>query len=162
MIERPKGLKEIIEVFGDPRPYIQNKPAWERKILQVKRLPYKIPYAGDPNISITRIRAHRLIVDDFVEAIEECLDLGVPPDRLAYGGIYNFRLKRRSRFISTHTWGIAIDIDPARNPMGKAWAGYQSDMMHPLIIKVFKRRGFQWGGRWKRPDCMHWQYASKY
>jgi hypothetical protein len=161
-VKHPKGLQQVLDIFGDPRPYIQNKAGWERKILRIKKLPHPIPYAGDPNLKITRIRSHVLLIDNFVEAIEECLDLGVSPERLTYGGIYNYRLKRASSRISTHTWGIAIDIDPARNPMNKMWEGCKSDMMCPLIIKVFKSKGFRWGGRWKRPDCMHFQYCSGY
>jgi len=162
MINRPKGFNEIIRVFGDPLPYVQNKQAWEDKILITKKLPHGIPYAGDPKITITKIRTHFLLIDEFIDAIEECLDLGVPPDRLVYGGIYSYRLKRGMSKISTHTFGIAIDIDPARNPLGKQWAGCKSDMMHPLIIKNFEKRGFVWGGRWKRPDPMHFQFATGY
>lgn len=64
--------------------------------------------------------------------------------------------------MSTHTWGIAVDIEPAGNPMGETW---QDDgvRMDPRIIEIFEARGWSWGGRFSgTPDPMHFQWASGY
>lgn len=154
----PHGLPAIINTFGNPYLYADRKPAWEEKILKTVPLKTALPYAYGPT-EVYRIRGHHLVVDAIADALMECVDKGVPKERLAYGGIYCWRAQRGHAVLSTHTWGIAIDIDPANNPLGKAWDGGDK-MLHPTIIEVFKRRGAIWGGEWGRPDCQHAQWAA--
>ncbi len=55
---------------------------------------------------------------------------------------------------SNHSWGLAIDIDATQYPMGTR--------KNPprWIIDLFESYGFEWGGRWKRPDPMHFEYVG--
>ena len=156
----PHGLPAICRAYGTPFNYVDDKPAWEAQILQTVKLSRLLPYAYGP-AEVTRIRGHNLVVGEIADALMECLDKGVPPERLAYGGIYCWRAQRGHTQLSTHTWGIAIDIDPANNPLGKAWDGGER-MMHPSVIDVFRRRGFVWGGEWGRPDAQHFKAAAGY
>lgn len=73
-----------------------------------------------------------------------------------YGGCFNFRAKRSGSKLSTHAWGIAIDLNPETNAMGR-----EGDMA-PGIVKVFESFGFTWGGRWTGAgkDRMHFQFCS--
>lgn len=55
---------------------------------------------------------------------------------------------------SNHSWGLAIDIDATRYPMGThrnppRW-----------IVDLFEAYGFEWGGDWKRPDPMHFEFRG--
>jgi len=61
------------------------------------------------------------------------------------------------RYLSNHSFGIALDIDPASNPMGRA------ETTIPLpVIAAFERNGFTWGGRWQgRPDPMHFELSDE-
>jgi len=67
---------------------------------------------------------------------------------------YNNRPIRGKRVPSNHSWGLAIDIDATQYPMGTrrnppAW-----------IVSLFEAHGFEWGGRWKRPDPMHFEFTG--
>lgn len=157
----PHGLPQILARYGNPFHVADDKPAWEATILATRDLPRPLPYAYGPS-TIRRIRAHRLVVDLFVELVTRALERGVPPDRLTYGGCYCWRPVRGGTRLSLHTWGVAIDLDPARNPPGQGWDG-GGTMLHPLVVEEADRLGLVWGGRWtSRPDCMHLQAADGY
>lgn len=157
---KPSGLTEIIATFGDPWAYATNKAAWESKILAIRTLPAHLEYAYAP-LDIRKIRAHKLIVDELVAALMECFEAGVPRSRMKYGGCYTWRSQRGSSKLSTHTWGIAVDLDPAENPLGKRWIN-DGKMLDPRIIGIFQDRGWKWGGEFSRPDAQHFQLAVNY
>lgn len=144
----PQGIDEIIEVFGDA-----GDPEFERRNIVVFRLPYPLMY-GDA--TVTRARCHRLAVDHFVGALAGIEAAGLREHVVRYGGIYNQRSKRGSAVIpSTHSWGIAIDLEPMKYPLG-------SRARFPdAVVEVFRRFGFFYGGDFaKRPDPMHFQLCT--
>lgn len=155
------GFRGIVETFGDPRPFVEHPASWEVETLALRTLPFGLPYAGLPGTMIRRIRAHKLVVDLFVEALAEAWERVRDPQRLTFGGIYAFRPQRGGATLSTHTWGIAIDIDPERNPRGRKYDGGEK-MLHPAIVESFCSRGFVWGETFKVKDCMHLQLARGY
>src|SRR6185369_2344286 len=103
MIPKPDGLPAILEAYGDPRPWVNRKEQWENMTLANRALPTPLIYAGDPRQVITRVRAHRLVVDELAMALMACLEAGVPRERLKYGGAYCWRLKRGLGELSVHT-----------------------------------------------------------
>ena len=156
----PHGLPQLIATYGTPWPYVDRKPAWEMAILDTVALPHALPYAYGPT-EVYRIRGHRLVVQRVADILMACLADGVPKDRLAYGGMYCWRPKRTRGELSTHTWGIALDLDPARNPQGRRWDGGER-MVPPSVVRRFEDAGFVWGGRWGLPDCQHFQAVDGY
>jgi hypothetical protein len=76
-----------------------------------------------------------------------------------FGGVYNFRLMRGGSSLSIHSWGAAIDLDPERNGLGVKYNAAKGMMPAP-VIAAFEKEGWTWGGRWKRPDAMHFQAAD--
>lgn len=74
-----------------------------------------------------------------------------------YGGGYNFRLMRRSTRLSLHSWGCAVDFDPARNGFGDTTPHFEH---FPAVLNAFANQGWTWGGKWSKPDGMHWQAAD--
>jgi len=63
----------------------------------------------------------------------------------------------KKRRLSSHSWGIAFDINPWENMPGCA------NPAIPLkIVKVFKSVGFIWGGDWKSKDYMHFEPAGNF
>jgi hypothetical protein len=141
----PSGFNEIIATFG--------KPGDESNI-EVFDLPYPLLYEGQ---RVTRSRAHRLLVPVFKAVLTEIKSLGLDKAVKSYGGIYNFRAVRGSENYSTHSWGIAIDIEPAAYPLGS------SKRLPQAVVDVFAKHGFTYGGDFPgRKDPQHFQYAKDY
>jgi hypothetical protein len=63
---------------------------------------------------------------------------------------------RAASKLSTHAWGIGLDINVKQNPLRAR------PKMDPRIVAIFRDHGFKWGGDWSRPDGMHFQFATGY
>lgn len=126
--------------------------AWVRK--NITRI--DLPIVG-------RTWCHKLIYFDLyrifyrmeLEGIDEHID---KKDFRLRGGCYVPRHmcwnKRRS--ISTHAWGIAIDLNVSTNPYGSIGT------MHGDIIQTFADFGFFWGGLWRTSDPMHFEISNEF
>jgi hypothetical protein len=103
-----------------------------------------------------RTQCNRRIVPLVTAALQELADAGLAGlvDPAQFGGCYNPRLIGPGRGLSRHTWGIALDVNVAANPLGGA--GHQD----PRLVEVMRRRGLTWGGGWLRPDPMHFEYLT--
>ncbi len=53
--------------------------------------------------------------------------------------------------VSHHTWGTAIDLNVAANPLGAR------PCQDPRLVAIMARYGLTWGGRWLTPDGMHFE-----
>lgn len=171
MIMLPKAFAwpaetAMIAFYGDPDPDRDGKPsaAWESANLEYVAAPWPMVADWAPEKIISRIRIHRRVapsLERVFAAIKEEFPsfaqiqfLGL--DR--FGGAYVFRNKRGLATRSTHAFGAAIDLAPARNPLGVRW---RPGMMDPRVVAAFKREGWFWGGDFKsRPDCMHFQATA--
>lgn len=72
-------------------------------------------------------------------------------------GGYNCRQISGSSSWSNHAWGLAVDINWDRNPMGSELVTDMPDWM-PALWESF---GFRWGGRYNnRPDAMHFEFMG--
>jgi hypothetical protein len=60
--------------------------------------------------------------------------------------------------LSTHGIGMAIDINWNENPVGVRGGPLATEQR--WVTNVFKKHGFYWGGDWKHPDEMHFQFLS--
>ncbi len=66
------------------------------------------------------------------------------------------------RPLSRHTWGIAMDINSAQNPLGKTGvpAGQAGSVQE--LVRYFEAFGFAWGGRFQSAvDPMHFELALR-
>ena len=78
---------------------------------------------------------------------------------------FNLRSKRHGGGLSLHSWGIAIDINPDRNPYQRGNYDPPQTDIPGEVIDIFKKYGFFWGGDWPgERDPMHfeWYGASVY
>lgn len=71
-----------------------------------------------------------------------------------YGGCFNYRVKRGGHSLSTHSWGIAIDVNPGENSFHATKTTFSE-----LALNVMERHGFLSGGRAWGKDWMHFQAA---
>jgi hypothetical protein len=64
---------------------------------------------------------------------------------------YQNRAVRGEAVKSNHSFGLAIDINALRNPLGS-----RGDM--PVeVVRQWRLEGGGWGGDWSRPDPMHFE-----
>jgi hypothetical protein len=71
---------------------------------------------------------------------------------------YCFRNTRGSTDkLSNHSSGTAIDLNATKHPLGHA--NTFSPMQTVLIEALCKKYGLTWGGKWKRPDEMHFEVS---
>lgn len=123
--------------------------------------PYSMFLAWDKKSKVTTTRCHRLISARLLNVLNEIKNTFTPEEikKLGldqYGGCYNLRKKRGNTVsLSLHSWGIAIDIDPARN-------AFKSNRfsMDKRVVAIFKKHGFKWGGDWKVKDAMHFEIGD--
>ncbi|HND77247.1 MAG TPA: M15 family metallopeptidase [bacterium] len=158
----PNGYAEIVKQFGDIRKYILSNGTlssqFEMKYMGNAVLPYPLKLAWMPEKTIKRMYCHRDMIPVFQKVFNDIYQAGLAPKAELFGGCFNFRLKRTTNKLSTHSWGIAIDLNPATNALGT------KGNMNPSIVKIFKNNGFIWGGDWADLNCdpMHFQFCDGY
>ena len=157
------GLDELLATFGDPREYVKEDGSvdllrWESDQLRRDRLPFSIPLDWDPSKSVRTLYCHKKLIDIFLEVFTTIEREGLKDEIQRYGGCFEFRKKRGSTKLSTHSWGIAVDINPHTNAMGTP------GNMHPGVVEIFREAGFKWGGDWtgRFQDPMHFQFCTGY
>lgn len=94
------------------------------------------------------------------------------PELRAYlksSGTFYWRKVRGANRQSAHSYGIAIDIgvnnsdfwlwnNPGKKETDKI--EYVNRMPH-LLVEIFERHGFIWGGRWYHYDTMHFEFRPE-
>lgn len=103
------------------------------------------------------VRCHRIMFPQLAAALNEIVQSGLadeirPGD---YAGCYVPRFIDRDprRGLSMHAFGLALDLNSSSNALGT-----RGDM-HPDVVRIFQKWGFNWGGFWPRPDPMHFELA---
>jgi hypothetical protein len=81
------------------------------------------------------------------------------------GGTWHWRRIARSRSLSTHAFGIAIDLNVERSNYWR-WQRPKKPLKwknrYPqVIVDAFEAEGFIWGGRWIHYDTMHFEYRPE-
>jgi hypothetical protein len=149
---------QIMSKYGQPGDITQ---------LKTISLPYPMRLAWDTHVIVDKIKCHALIADRLIAVFKDILahyglakikELGID----LYGGCVNVRLKRGSKTKwSRHAWGVAIDLDPARNTLKetKKTARFARPEYKPMI-EIFYKHGFINLGVEKDYDWMHFEIAA--
>jgi hypothetical protein len=126
--------------------FIQPDPAWVAANIAFGTVPI-----------LGTVHCHRLMLPQVGAALAEIERRGLSHliDPSDYGGCYVPRFINRDprRALSMHAFGLAVDINVSSNPEGTR------GNMDPRVVAVFEKWGFAWGGRWARPDPMHFELA---
>lgn len=102
---------------------------------------------------LKHIYMNKLMRDPFLRVLKNIKDAGIASELKTFDGAFQIRLVRGdTEKISAHSWGVAADINASENQLGTA------GNMSPKIVEAFESEGFQWGGKFKRCDPMHFQY----
>lgn len=129
-------------------------------------LPYPMRLAWDTDTTVNSIMCHKLIADRLTSVFNELMveygynkikELGID----LFGGCFNYRRMRNGTAWSMHAWGIAIDLDPARNTLKETsrTARFARPEYKPMI-DIFYKHGFISLGVEKNRDWMHFESAS--
>ena len=119
---------------------------WRRNIVE-----RDVPLLGS-------VTCHRKLIPQLDGAMRELAERGLHHlvDPSDFGGCYSPRFIGRDVFsgqLSHHAWGVAVDINAGRNPLGT------ESNQDPRLVRTMERWGFTWGGRWLVPDPMHFEWA---
>lgn len=135
--------KECLKLLGDPEKetgmLVMELPIHIKEMIPC--IPAKI-YCNH-RLKFVLLKALTLVVSRKLQAQVKTWD-----------GCFNIRKKRGAVSMSLHSWGLAIDINAAWNGFGK------TPTMSPELVACFTDAGFEWGGKWSKPDGMHFQLAK--
>jgi len=153
----PDGLDEIIRYYGNPaRDGGEEDAAFVRANIITRPLPMPLPLSWAPDQFAHNVRAHTLVIESLLDALQEIVDYRgrrylIENEFDRFAGVMSFRRKTsNSDELSTHAWGIAIDLNP------------HLDEQPDFIVEAFEKRRWIWGGRWQRPSTIHFQAAKGY
>lgn len=161
------GQDAVIEAYGRP----WDDPAdWQRRYLGRADVGIDFAHAIKPRTIAKKRSCYIRCNADVAGSLQVIFKLiaaeGLAREVKSYGGCVNVRMIRGAKGFdavalnikgldalpwSTHTWGLAIDLNAETNGLG-----VKGDM-HPGIVAIFKRLGWIWGGDFKRLDYMHFQ-----
>ncbi len=152
----PRDNDAALDAYFGGRP--DGSAKWEVSNLTYIFTPWK-SYVAETNIPLNRgIRVHKKVAPSLDRIFAYLWEL-FGKDQKAIeavdlhqiGGAYFFRARRGSKRVSNHARGIAIDIDPADNPMRR---GVRGDM-DPRVVAAFEAEGWRWGAAFGDP--MHFE-----
>jgi hypothetical protein len=162
---KPLGSQELEKVFGkfefretQKRGFIQIVPAWiNDNIVSVQT-----DVLAD--LGFKTIRVHRLAEKHFVNVFTEIEKNGLAEKLLSCGGTFVPRHIGRdpSKALSSHSWGIAIDLNVDWNGYGNrpALPGQIGSLRE--LVPIFAKHGFAWGGHFRSGvDGMHFELARR-
>lgn len=162
----PQGLAEVNEYYGNPDKngdFVLD-PDFLKNNCTIITTPYVMRASWNPALEFKRLWVHKKVAPAMVDALREIVDYKgydyIHQKGYDYtGGTYNFRYIRtqsgKSTKLSTHSWGIAIDINPHLGPLG-----IKNHKQPQFIIDAFEKRGFFSGRHFA--DAMHFQGCRLY
>jgi hypothetical protein len=125
-----------------------------------------------PKLSGEKVRVTSINqIDKKLEAVSTELDLypELKPYVSNIGGTYKWRKVAGTDRLSLHSYGIAIDINVKESNYWqwdckckdeKTILGYTNHIPQ-LIVDIFEKQGFIWGGKWYHYDTMHFEYRPE-
>lgn len=127
-------------------------------------LPYVMRLAWDTSKTVKAIQCHEKVHDSLGTIFSKVKDhYGSAISDLGldlFGGCLNVRQKKGGKSYSMHSWGIAVDLDPARNQLrwGRDKAQLAKSDYDPFW-SIVEGEGWVSLGREKNYDWMHFQAA---
>ena len=152
------NTKQIIQIYGQPNQ--------QGSYLTTIQLPFPMRLAWDKKTSVTKMRVHKKVAQDFINVFNELLqvhglakiqELGID----LFGGCFAFRAMRGGSDYSRRSWGIAIDLDPERNQLKTPYSKSNfSKKEYSELHRIFKKNGFVNLGVEKGYDAMHFEKSE--
>ena len=161
---RPLADREIRAVFGDVSHTeaaggrVRLDQDWQAQNI----VPLATPFLAD--LGFPKIQVHAKAQASFSRVFAALDQAGAMDRILTCAGTFVPRHKgwNPTRALSSHTWGIAIDLNVAWNAYGAVPAALGSRGSLRELVPHFEAEGFAWGGYFEPPslcDGMHFELA---
>lgn len=115
---------------------------------------FDIPSEFEIGVIPKKIYCNKDLVAPLTKALSLIKERNLFSKIKTWDGCFNIRKKRGLKSMSLHSWGIAIDINAFENQL------FWGPKMSIELVEAFEEAGFDWGGRWKRKDGMHFQLSK--
>jgi hypothetical protein len=129
---------------ANPDGTVTPDPAWVAAKITTQVMPIIGPVTGN-RVMLPQLRA----------ALNEVVIKRLSKSIYHYDGCYvpRFIAHDPSKGLSFHTFGTAIDLNASDNQRGTV------GKMDRVVVAIFKKWGFNWGGDWHYTDPMHFELA---
>ena len=107
-----------------------------------------------------RVRWHRDGVEQLQRVWQQIEAEKLLSEVIFWDGSFVPRRKAGGNTLSHHSWGIAFDINADWNGFGDKPAALGAKGSVRRLVPIFEAHGFAWGGRWNKPDGMHFELAE--
>lgn len=158
-LERVPKKEDLYNYYGDPGKDSPDEN-WKRENIIKILSPFPMRLSWDKSLVARNLYINKKVAPAMIDALQEIVDFKgydylVKNDFDLLGGVYNWRKIRGGDSLSTHSWGISIDINPHLGPYDyPAYkAGTYCNLQPIFITEAFMKRGFislSW-------DKMHFQ-----
>ena len=103
---------------------------------------------------------HRLLAEEFPKVLERASEFSGYYPQKVWSWVPRHKRWDPKRGLSSHSWGIAVDIDPKLNAPG---AVEKTKLYkYPTFLEVFRDAGWSCGYDWKDyPDAMHFERVRR-
>lgn len=158
----PRNRAEVYKTFGNPGTGKADKKWVKENIVTVRDLP-GVPHKW-------YVQLHRLAEPYVREALRRAREVSNYEIERFAGFVFRHQRHDASRPLSYHSWGIAVDINPAQNgaravpspmPWTREWKEIWPNGVDKMFVEAFESVGFSWGGRWQSfRDPMHFELVQ--
>ena len=132
---------------------------------------WDVPAELEIGVIPKRIYCNKDLIAPLEQAFRSLIATGAVKELKTWDGCYNYRpirgyekkyeaamkagrLQLAVKYLSIHSWGMAIDVNAFENGLGK------EPKLSKKFVKCFTDAGLEWGGSWTRKDGMHFQVAK--
>ena len=152
----PHGQAALEALFGKPYgdPADPEGTGWWRKWGEKVTVPSVFSFNKSDSMWV-----NKYIAPVVKKTFEDIAAAGLAAEVKTFDGCFKVRAvrgyeKANPPRYSTHTFGMAIDINAAENGLGAV------PKLSKELVACFKENGWVWGGDFKRLDGMHFQYIT--
>lgn len=154
---------QLTDVYGNPN---LDRATFEKTWMTLWDIPADINAAIQPLPN--KLYCNKVIVPSLELILRDLIKEGVHTEIKTFDGCFNIRTQRNSTAISRHSWGIAIDLNAAWNPLcvvkdANRYAAYREQYVKwtEKFLQVWRNHNWNCGGDWKtRLDGMHFEYTN--
>lgn len=151
--------QKLFARYGNP---VEDPKGFQNKWMTL----WTVPMWIDTHIPAlpNKIYINKDAIEPLEAVMNRLISLGAFKEIHTWDGCFNIRTIRGSRTKpSIHSWGLAIDLNAANNPLGKSKHDCQLAGLTPfttLFDEIFREAGWTCGIDFQRADGMHFEYTS--